>query len=150
MGRIYIKKNILITVLAPEIPKEEQFIHGYKCHKCGLRFSTPDSMQLHAKMHRPDLVSRPQYFSFKGKLVKSPIPIRQGICQIEGCPNTNTQLHHYAYDENNPAEYTIELCPKHHGKWHAEHTPNWGSLNKNNVYQFLQDGKGQESQKHND
>lgn len=115
-----------ITVLAPELSDDDKFWLGYKCRKCGLRFSTPKSMQAHTKLHRPDLVFKPQFYYFKGKLMKSDKPVRQGKCQINGCDETNTQLHHLAYDDTNPIEYTVELCAHHHGKWHAEHTPNWG------------------------
>jgi hypothetical protein len=59
------------------------------------------------------------YYSPLKKFIEFDFPIRTGECEICNrsiCNSdiTQTQLHHYKYDDNDPLAHTVEVCASCH------------------------------------
>ena len=89
-----------LFVIARHYTEEEEFWLGYQCKKCGLRFDDIINLQNHSKIHQT--------------IIKKP-------CEFCGVI-TQLQRHHISYEP----EITKDICPKCHGMWHRDNTPNWG------------------------
>lgn len=92
-----------LVVIARHYDQDQIFWLGYQCKKCGLRFENIEELQNHSKIHQT--------------IIKKP-------CEFCGII-TQLHRHHLSYEP----EITKDICPKCHGKWHAEHTPMWGKRN---------------------
>lgn len=82
-----------IIVLARHYSQDDEFWLGYKCKKCGLRFSDITNLQTHSKIHRT-----------KGHCV---------ICK----KHKILEDHHYSYKdiEKDKKKNTIRVCNECHG-----------------------------------
>lgn len=65
-------------------------------------------------------ITAPKRITFKNKRIGLKEDPRYGICQwcgaVKGIDCKITAMHHEKYDEDNPQEYTVELCVACHMK----------------------------------
>jgi hypothetical protein len=59
------------------------------------------------------------YILFKGKAIYFDYSPRTNLCCICNEFYERTNLHHFLYDDNNPLENTIEVCPRCHRMIHC-------------------------------
>ena len=60
------------------------------------------------------------WVSYKGKTIPLDFEPRTGICLDCGKYGEHNQLHHEAYDDNDPLNHTVELCQSCHGFRHRK------------------------------
>lgn len=69
--------------------------------------------------HRPiKLEYSKRRFRYKDKKLIAPTNPRKGICFFCEEKNILTHIHHMKYDDENPLDFTIELCVSCHRKMH--------------------------------
>lgn len=70
-------------------------------------------------------------FRYKDKYVVVKENPRSGKCFFCEREDRQTNIHHYKYDDNNPLDFTIELCVSCHRKWHSIMPTPEGYINPN-------------------